>query len=134
MKTGIQNIVLPTLFEKAASIFDAKTKTGWVCVECMSRGLYYQKYYCLVDGKCQSINDKPSFIETWTQDNNLIIQTKWYENDLVHRIGGPANLIYNFSTDYLYSFYSLHDITLKSEEYWDHPLVNEYKLKKIIEL
>lgn len=134
MKRGIQNIVLPKRVEEAYNLESARTTTGWVCVERMSANLYYQKYYCLVDGKCQSINDKPSYIETWAQDNNLIIQTKWYENDLVHRIGGPANLIYNFSTDYLYSFYSLHDITLKSEEYWDHPLVNEYKLKKIIEL
>jgi len=53
----------------------------------------------------------------------------WYQNNLLHRLDGPAR-IDPYHPEY--DEYYINDEKYTRQEFWEHPLVLEYKLNKII--
>lgn len=49
---------------------------------------------------------------------------------ICHRLDGPAIT----SKSLLFSYYFINDIEYSEKQYWNHPLVVEYKLNKILKL
>lgn len=53
----------------------------------------------------------------------------WYQNDMLHRLDGPSRFDPYHPE---YDEYHIKDEEYTRQEYWNHPLVLEYKLNKII--
>lgn len=59
----------------------------------------------------------------------------WRRHGLTHRLDGPAAIWSNESYIKEYrgmKIYYLHDEQFSEEEYWQHPLVQEHKLRRIL--
>jgi len=54
---------------------------------------------------------------------------EWLQNDMLHRLDGPA-IVHDSGEEY----YFIEDNPITDEEYWNHPLVIEHKLNKILKL
>lgn len=58
----------------------------------------------------------------------------WYCNNQKHRVDGPAGIFKNsFKKKDYYEFW-IFGKEYREQDYWNHPLVVEYKLKQIINL
>jgi len=53
----------------------------------------------------------------------------WLINNQYHRLDGPAIEMNDYDT----KLYYINNKRLTTEDYWNHPLVIEYKLKHILE-
>lgn len=63
------------------------------------------------------------YVDDWMQ------QLFWMEKGRLHRIDGPA-VIDSCNKKYFY----IHGIEYKEENFWNHSLIVDYKLRNIIEL
>lgn len=55
----------------------------------------------------------------------------WYQNNLIHRLDGPV-MIFAKNSDR--NVFYIHNVSYNEEKFWNHPLVIEHKLNKILEL
>ena len=90
------------------------------------------------EGQCYVVADQTTL---WLKNNKVrhkenepaIIhdnRTKyWLINNQYHRLDGPAIEMNDYDT----KLYYINNKRLTTEDYWNHPLVIEYKLKHILE-
>lgn len=81
--------------------------------------------YWFKKGRASHREDGPAVI--WADGDEY-----WWCNNLIHRIGGPAGLI-ETEDEQEHQFW-IHGFPYEEEDYWNHPLLIEFKLNNIINL
>lgn len=126
-------IKIPTDFIVQVNFDISKSHTGWIVEEQMSGYGYnhiYQIYQYYVNGCRQSVDNRPSYIETLAGRNDKIYRLMWHDQNKKHRIDGPAVMYLEDHQDEYY----LNDFWIPETDYWESPAVIEYKLDLILEL
>ena len=77
----------------------------------------YQRLYFLVEGNLFHKTDGPAMIANYGET--------WYENHSRHRIGGPGFISYTKDE----KKYFINDKSFTEQDYWNHPLNVQHKLK-----
>jgi len=77
-------------------------------------------YLNLLSGKIRHKENGPAVIKPYTK--------YWFRHDILHRLDGPAVVGFNNNR----KDYFINDFWYEEQEYWNHPLVIEYKLNKIL--
>jgi len=97
----------------------------WVKADCNNFQIYtfYDKY-----SRIESVNDQPSRIETWCEDNTCVYSVEWTKNYSLHRIGGPAKIFFDKEM-----MFCIEGESYSEKEYWNNPLVIQHKLNRILE-
>lgn len=102
-----------------------KIKNGWAREDndTFARFKHYVNY------QLESVDDKPAIVETYYRDQRMVYLAQWLKQDVLHRIGAPAELgMFDQKSYYLNSF------RYDKKEYWDHPELINHKLQNIIAL
>lgn len=87
-------------------------------------------------GECYVLENKCRYVSRMESENLISVRfyddgTKaWLINGRRHRIDGPAYV--NIKSDFNLFFVEGKEYT--KEDYWNHPLVVEYKLKSILDI
>lgn len=126
-------IKLPTDFIVQINFDISKSHTGWIVEEQMSGYGYdciYQIYQYYVNGSRQSVDNRPSYIETLAGRNDKIYRVMWHDQNKKHRIDGPAVMYLEDHQDEYY----LNDVWMPETDYWCSIEVVQHKLNSIIEL
>lgn len=60
-------------------------------------------------------------------------RAEWWFQGRYYRLNGPAVIVKMTDLKNFYDFW-IHDVRYDEQEYWQHPLVIQYKFNKILEL